>query len=80
MHLYDSRAHKKATNLSINSDLLLKAKLLQINLSKTLEDSLIKLLQENQNQLWLQQNKAAIDEYNKRIEKEGAFGDNGRLF
>lgn len=80
MPLYDIHALKKATNLTINSDLLTKAKLLHINLSKTLEESLIKLLQEKQNQLWLQQNKQAIEEYNERIDKEGSFGDKGRLF
>lgn len=80
MNLYDIHAHKKATNLTVNSDLLAKAKLLRINLSKALEDSLIKLLQEKQNQLWLQQNKQAIEEYNERISKEGSFGDKGRLF
>ncbi|MHB1949152.1 MAG: type II toxin-antitoxin system CcdA family antitoxin [Gammaproteobacteria bacterium] len=80
MNLYDINASKKATNLTINSDLLAKAKLLHINLSKTLEDSLIKLLQDKQNQLWLQQNKLAINEYNERIDKDGSFGDKGRLF
>lgn len=80
MHLYDIHAHKKATNLTINSDLLAKAKSLHINLSKTLEDGLIQLLQEKENQLWLEQNKLGIEEYNKRINEEGSFGDKGRVF
>ena len=41
MHtLYDYDAPKKAINLSLNSDLLKKAKLLKINLSATLEQTL----------------------------------------
>ena len=35
--LYDINAPKKATNLSLNSDLLQKARSLKVNLSATLE-------------------------------------------
>ena len=38
--LYDIHAPKKATNLSLNSDLLQKARNLKINLSATLEQAL----------------------------------------
>jgi len=38
--IFDERAKKKPTNLSINSDLLSKAKGLNINLSATLEHAL----------------------------------------
>ena len=38
--LYDFDAPKKATNLSLNSDLLKKTKALNINLSATLEQAL----------------------------------------
>ena len=38
--LYDTTAPKKATNLSLNSDLLIKSRALNINLSATLEQAL----------------------------------------
>ncbi|CAI4162206.1 hypothetical protein ALT717_470002 [Alteromonas macleodii] len=38
--LYDIHAPKKATNLSLNSDLLQKARDLKVNLSATLEQAL----------------------------------------
>ncbi len=38
--LYDSEAPKKATNLSLNSDLLKRSRELNINLSATLEQAL----------------------------------------
>lgn len=78
--LYNIDARKKATNVTINSDLLEKAKFLHINLSKTLENSLINLLQVKQKELWQQQNQTAIEEYNSRIEKQGVFSDKERLF
>jgi antitoxin CcdA len=68
--LYDTQAPKKAVNLSINCDLLHKARLNKINLSHTLEERLIELLNEAQKKNWLEKNRDAIDAYNKRVEHE----------
>ncbi len=38
--VYDIQAPKKATNLSINGDLLQKARKLKVNLSATLENAI----------------------------------------
>ena len=46
--LYDPQSPKKATNLSINSDLPKKAKELDINLSAAFEQSLIRLVTQRQ--------------------------------
>lgn len=75
-----SAAPKKAANLSINSDLLQQAKVLQINLSATLERALIDAIREKQTQQWLQDNQQAIAQYNQRIEEEGCFSDSLRSF
>lgn len=48
--LYDRNAPKKPTNLSINSDLLKKAKELDINLSAALEQILTEQLKAKQTQ------------------------------
>ncbi len=45
MRVYDPSAPKRATNLSINSDLLAKARALDINLSQTLERELVRLVE-----------------------------------
>ena len=78
--LYDQNAPKKPTNLSINSDLLKKAKDLEINLSATLEQALTQQLKAKQAQAWLKQNKSAIDAYNKSVEEKGVFSDGLRSF
>jgi len=81
MHqLFDSRAPKKPTNLSINSDLLLKARELKINLSATLEHALAERLKQRQRELWLEENKNAIDAYNSFVENNGVFSDELRSF
>lgn len=78
--LYDNQAPKKATNLSINSDLLIRAKELDINLSAALEQALTQLLKQRQQELWLTENRDAIAAYNQEVEKHGSFGDALRSF
>ena len=77
---YNSQAKKKSVNLSINSDLLEQAKEQKINLSQTLENSLLELLKQKQREHWVRENESAIQEYNQRVEKEGVFSDGLRTF
>jgi len=78
--IYNKEAKKKNTNLSINSDLLQKAKENNINLSSTLEKTLENEIREKEMQKWQDLNKDAIDSYNKRIEKNGLFNESFRSF
>ena len=77
---YDSNAKKKATNLTINSDLLRIAKELKINLSSSFETFLAQRLKEHQTLVWMQENKDAIEQYNKDVETNGVFSDGLRSF
>jgi antitoxin CcdA len=78
--IFDTEAPKKPTNVSINSDLLTKAKKLKINLSATLEASLIEVVSAKQREIWKKENKAAIKAYNQMIEENGVFSDDLRHF
>ena len=78
--LYDSTALKKPANLSINSDLLKKAKSLDINLSATLEAALAAEVKRRRADQWLKDNKASLDAYNAFVEKHGVFSDGLRGF
>jgi antitoxin CcdA len=78
--LYNIHAPKKSTNLSINSDLLRKAKDHHINLSKALEQRLVELLLEEKRREWREENRDAIEAYNRRIETGGVFSDGLRRF
>ena len=71
---------KKSANLSVNAELLLQAKQLNINLSQTLEQHLAEIIRQAQRSQWLAENQSALDEYNRRIEKHGTFSDGLRRF
>ena len=73
--VFDKRATKRPVNVSINSDLLAQARKLNINLSVTLEKELEQAVRLAQRDLWLVENKLAIEEYNRRIETKGLWSD-----
>ena len=78
--LYDRSARKRAANLSVNSDLLEKARAIGINLSAALEEALAERLAQRRREEWIEENRTAIESYNRRIENEGSFGDRMRRF
>jgi len=80
LQFFDNTASKKVTNLSINSDLLSKARELKINLSATLERALADELRATERDKWLKSNKNAIDSLNGLAEKNGLFSDTYRNF
>ncbi len=71
---------KRPTNVSINSDLLAKAKGFNINLSATLEHALAEQLRAEQRAQWLRENADAIQAYNQFVETNGTFSDSVRKF
>ena len=75
---YDTQAPKKATNVSINADLLSKARTMNVNLSATLQQALLEAIASSQREQWLVENRAAIAAYNDHVDKHGAFSDGMR--
>ncbi len=80
LHVFDASAPKKPTNVSINSDLLQQAKEHHINLSQALEIRLAEILRDEKRRNWLEENREAMEEYNRRIETDGVFSDGLRQF
>lgn len=79
-NIFNPDAPKKSTNLSINSDLLRQAKEHQINLSKALEQRLSEMLRQEKRRQWKEDNRDAIDDYNRRIEANRVFSEGLRNF
>ena len=71
---------KKAANLSIRADLLEEARAYKINLSQTLEIALQAEVKKEKERQWLEENRAAIEAYNREIAEHGLFSDNFRDF
>ena len=71
---------KKAANLTVRADLLEEARAYKINLSQTLEAALAVELKKRRETEWLEQNKAAIEAYNREVAEHGLFSDSYRQF
>jgi antitoxin CcdA len=75
-----SAVPKKAANLSIRADLLEEARAYKINLSQTLETALADIVKKEKERRWLEENRAAIEAYNREIAEHGLWSDGLRLF
>jgi antitoxin CcdA len=69
-----------ATNLSARADLVSRAKELQLNLSDLFERALAKAIADRERELWLEENRDAIEDYNARVAERGVFSDDWRRF
>ena len=71
---------KRATNVSVRSDLLEAAREAGINLSAALERALMDELASVKREKWRQENREAVAAYNEHVEKHGTFSDDVRSF
>jgi antitoxin CcdA len=77
---YRSDSPRRATNVTIDEEVLKRARMLGINLSQALEARLIELIREAERAQWRSENRGAIEDYNARIERDGIFGESLRRF
>lgn len=78
--VFDPKAPKKACNVSVNEDLLRQAKELGINLSQTLEGELEKRVRDARAKVWQEENREAIEAYNRYVAEHGVWSDELRAF
>lgn len=71
---------RKATNLSIDADLLAEAKALDINLSQTAEVSIRQAVNAMKAKAWQEENAEAIRQNNEWVAKNGLPLEQSRLF
>lgn len=68
---FDASAPKRATNVSLNSDLLEQAKALGVNVSRACERGLAAQIAELREKRWLDENRAALASSNAYVEAHG---------
>lgn len=71
---------KKSVNLTVNENLVMEAKSLEINMSREFEIHLANLVKQRKSEKWLAENMDALDAYNAHIERDGLFSDGLRSF
>lgn len=71
---------KRAVNLSVDGALLDEARAAGTNVSAVLESALEKELAERRLQKWRDENREAIEDYNRFIDENGLLSDEWRSF
>ena len=62
---------RRATNVSLPSDLIEEAKRLNINISQACERGLEETVRKSRGEAWIEENRAAIDYWNAWTEEHG---------
>jgi antitoxin CcdA len=68
-------SRKRAVNLFVDTELLDEARRLRVNLSETLERRLERIVRAERERRWLEENRAAIEAYNRRVTEQGLLSD-----
>ncbi|MBP7670379.1 MAG: type II toxin-antitoxin system CcdA family antitoxin [Ferrovibrio sp.] len=71
-------ARRKATNLSLPSDLVAEAKALGLSVSQIAERALAEAVRQAKAEAWLAENRQAIEAYNAKVAEQGMFNDDLR--
>jgi antitoxin CcdA len=77
--LKERAARKRAVNLFVDVELLEEARRLRINISETLERRLRTIVKAEQERRWLEENREAIEAYNRRVAEHGLLSDHTGL-
>jgi antitoxin CcdA len=64
-------ARRKATNVSLDADLIEQARALDINISRACERGLVEQIAKTRGQRWLQENVDALASSNEYVERNG---------
>lgn len=73
-------ASRRATNVSLNREHLAEARELGINISQACERGLVETIAEVRKARWLEENREALDSYNRYVEENGLPLESLRLF
>ncbi len=73
------QSKKRAVNLFVDVELLDEARRMNINISETLEQRLRGLIRADQERRWLEENREAIAQYNRRVAEHGLLSDDAGL-
>ncbi len=76
----NAHGRKTATNLSVRSELVRRAREFQLNLSEVFEEALTRAIAAKEREQWLDANREAISEYNALVSERGVFSDDWRRF
>lgn len=80
MNHVEKISRRKPVNLTADVELVEVAKSMGLNLSQLFEEGLKKAVWEVRKRQWEEENRKALDQYNRFVEDNGVFSDGLRTF
>ncbi len=80
MNRVENVSKRKAVNLTADIELVELARSMGLNLSQVFEDGLKKAVWDERKRQWEDENREALDQYNRFVEENGVFSDGLRSF
>ncbi len=80
MNRVEKVSRRKPVNLTADIELVEVARSMGLNLSQLFEDSLKKAVWEERKRQWEDENREALEQYNRFVEENGVFSDGLRSF
>ena len=80
MNRVEKVSRRKPVNLTADIELVEVARSMGLNLSQLFEDSLKKAVWEECKRQWEDENREALEQYNRFVEENGVFSDGLRSF
>ena len=74
------KPQRKATNLSIDQNLVAEAKALDLNVSRLAEEGIAAAVREEKNRRWKEENREAMEAWNEWVRENGLPLAKYRLF
>ncbi len=71
---------RKATNLSLDQQLIAEAKELGLNVSRIAEEAIADAVRAEKNRRWKEENRAALESWNEWVRENGLPLEEHRLF
>ena len=68
-----SPPRRRSVNMTIREDVMASAKALHLNASRAAEAGIVQAIREARERQWRNQNRAAIEQHNARISKDGVL-------
>ncbi|MEO0467532.1 MAG: type II toxin-antitoxin system CcdA family antitoxin [Pseudomonadota bacterium] len=69
----NAKIKRRSINLTISEDIIADAKALELNASQAAEAGLAEAIRKAKEKKWLEENRAAIEAHNERVEKHGTM-------
>jgi antitoxin CcdA len=78
MRMKNAHSRRRATNLTLDEEVVNEARELKLNVSRIVEERLREVVAQERARNWVAENRAAFEAFSRFVEKHGIFNSDDR--